>query len=661
MGWARRTSRPIIGLSSRERVFELNDYSKGMDSYVSNDKFPVDNGGTNFWRKAQDARITTLGEYETRKGFDYHSDAAGETEDQAITSTDGADTKAFSTTTRLAQVFTAGASAPLTKVDLNLSNANGATGTIIVEIWTDDDGAPSTQLTRSSISSADLDSTAAYETVRFAFAPALTSSSDYWIVVYVQATGSGSYGWTSTTSATTALASSDSGNTWSATEFALNFKEYYATEDGAIGLFRARKSDGTKVTLQAHATTLYKVDDVTGALTSIKTGLSANATHYRFAQVNDIVYYVNEYDGFRKWDFTTESQVNSTNYVNICEHKGLLFLQDATDKNKWVFSNFADYETFTSTDFIYVPSPKTGDPSVAVASLNGYLMIWTRKCKYILTGDDNATFRLDVAPDKKGTYSQETIATDDNYAYFLSDDGMYQSNGTEPKLLSEGAYEAVKNISNKENACVVVNKGRLYLWYTGAGASENNSCYVWNLAYSGRTDVIESHDTDAYVSRAVSSPFDEEQLLVASSKVGQVYWQEKDSNDYNNLGGDINFLLETHYFTFDTPAAKHEVRDWKPRFEAQSGNYRISCEYAYDRRDNWTLQEAKNVQGSGSLWGAATTLWGSFLWGTTAEVQADLYIPGEYRRVAVRYRHYAARQPHGFLGHTLRVQSRRMR
>ena len=661
MAWARRTSRPIIGLTSREQILELNDYSKGLDSYVSNDKFPVDNGGINLWRLAQNARITTLGEYETRKGLDFHSDAAGETQDQAITSTAGADSKALSTTVRLAQKFTAGASAPLTKVDLLLANANSATGTVIVEIWTDSSSEPSTLLTRSSISSADIGSTAAYETARFVSAPALTSGSVYWIVVYVQATGTGSYGWSSTTSATTALVSTDSGSTWATTSFALNFKEYYATSGGAKGLFRARKSDGTTVSLEAHGTALYKVDEVTGALTAIKTGLSTNATIYRFELVNDIVYYVNEYDGLRKWDFTTESQVSATNYSNICEHKGLLFLQDTTDKNKWVFSNFADYETFTSTDFIYVPSPKTGDASAAVVSLNGYLLIWTRKCKYILSGDDNATFRLDVAPDQNGTYTQETVATDDNYAYYLSDDGMYQSNGTEPKLLSEGAFESVKNISNKEDACVVVNKGRLYLWYTGPGASENNSCYVWNLAYSGRTDVIESHDTDSYVCRAVTASFDDDKLLVASSKVGQVYWQENDSNDYNNLGGDINFLLETHYFTFGTPASTHEVRQWKPRFGAQSGNYNISCEYAYDRRDNWTLQKDQAVQGSGSIWGAASTLWGAFTWGTTAEVQANLYVPGEYRRIAIRYKHYATRQPHEFLGHTLRVQTRRMK
>jgi hypothetical protein len=631
-----------------------------MDNYVSNDKFPVENGGTNLWRLAQDARITTLGEYETRKGFDFFSAPAGETQDTEQETVTGAADKSFNETTRLAMPFTAAVTGKLSRLDVRLKNDASATGTILVEYWSNDSGAPGSMLARSSIASSTPTSSYAYCTARFPDAPTVTASSTYWVVVYVQSTGSGSYKWSSTTAATTALSSTDSGATWSATSYDLNFKQFYSTAGAPKGMLRARKSDGTKVTLFAHGTVLYSVNEVTGALTSVKSGLSSSATHYRFCQVNDIVYYVNGYDGFRKWDFTTESQVNASNYTNICEHKGLLFLQDATDLNKWVFSNFADYETFTSTDFIYVPSPKTGDPSTAIASLNGYLLIWTRNSKFILSGDDNATFRLDVAPDQKGTYAQETIATDDNYAYYLSDDGMYQTNGTEPKLLSENGYEEVKNISNRDDACVVVNKGRLYLWYTPSGQSENSSCYVWNLNFSGGRDTIESHDTRAYVSRAVTSPFDDDKLLVASSKIGQVYWQENDTNDYTNLGGDIDYLLESHYFTFGSPSSLHEVRDWKPRFEAQSNSYSIACEYAYDLRNNWTVYTNLATQGSGSIWGSGI-LWGAFSWGTTAEIQGDLYVPGEYRRIAVRYKHYATRQPHKFLGHTFVAQTRRMK
>lgn len=660
--WARRASKPIPSIGANQVTVEVNDYSLGMNQFLSNDSFPLKNGASNMWRMAQDARIVTLGDYETRKGVDFHSDAAGETQDQAQTSTTGAADKSFGEVTRLAQKWTAGASGRLTKYEIRPKNDASATGTVIVEHWTDSAGSPGVLVSRSSIASSAISSSYAYLTARFVDAPAVVSGTSYWIVVYTQSTGSGSYKWSSTTSATTAKVSADSGNTWSSTSYDLNFKQHYATSGGVKGLLRAYKSDGTKVTIFAHGTSLYSVNNVTGALTAIKTGLNANATRYRFALVNDIVYYVNEYDGYRKWDFTTESQVNATNYSNLIVHKGLMFLNQTTDPNRWDFSNFADYETFTSTDFVEIPSPKTGDPPVSATSINGFLDIRTLNNNYILSGDDNATFQLDEAPDQKGTYSQETTTADKNSMYYLSDDGVYRSNGSEAQLLSDNIYQDIVNLPNKDTACLVINKGRLYVYYKSAGSSVNDSCYVLNLNY-GRSgaECIESADTATYVNRAFSAFRDNDDLMVASSVIGQVYWQEQESNDYTNLGGDINFVLETHYMTFSAPAVLKEIRYWVPRFGGQSGSYTISSEYATDLRDNWQLYSSLDVQGAGTTYGSGATYGSGVTYGTDAEIQQSMYVPGEYRRIALRYKHFATRQPNSFLGHTLRVQSRRLR
>lgn len=660
MPWTTRNTRPIPSLSARTDVLELNDYSLGMNSYVSNDKFPVRNGQSNLWRLAQDARIPTLGEYETRKGFDFHSAAAGETQDQAVTSTTGTADQSFNETARLAQKWTAGASGRLSKYEVRIKNDASATGTVIVEHWTDSSGSPGVMVARSSIAGSTPTSSYAYLTARFATAPVVTSGTSYWIVTYVQATASGSYKWSSTTTATTAKTSSTSGSSWSAASFALNFKQHYATSGGVKGLHRAYKSDGTAVTLLAHGTVLYKVDDVTGALTSVKTGLSASATHYRFQTVNDIVYYVNGFDGLRKWDFTTESQVRATNYTHICLHKGLLMLTTKDDPTAEVYSNFGEYETYTSTDLFYADAPNTGDPITAKVSLGGVLLIWTRDNKFMLGGDDNATFSVDRAPDNKGTYSQETVAVDGNFVYYLSDDGVYRSNGSEAQLLSQNIYEDIVRLENKDDCVLAVNKGRLYLWYKSDGSSYNDRCYVWNLNYGGEAGTVESLDTDAVVDRALTAFRDSDGLLVASSLIGQVYWQEQESNDYTNLGGPINWELDTHHHTGASPAVLKAYRKWLPRFGAQDGAYSVSCDYAYDQRDNWQTRDSVSVQGSGTLWGSGA-VWGSFTWGSTAEVSASLHIPGEYKRTAVRYKHHACRQPIRFLGHTLERQTRRLR
>lgn len=659
MPWAARTSRPIPSNGSRRAVVEINDFSLGMNSFVSNDKFPLKNGDANMWRLAQDARIPTLGEYETRKGFDYLSDAVGETIDVQQTSTTGADDQDIGVTVWAAKKITFTTSGRCTRLDVNLKNPGGATGAVMVELYSDVSSAPGALLGRSSVAGGDIGDSYAYKFARMA-EPPLVSAGDYWVVARIQLGGSGTYQISSTTNASTGLTSSNSGNTWDAASVDFNVKAYLSTDAPVKGLYQANKSDGTSVTLVAVGTVLYSVNEVTGALTTVKSGLSASATHYEFEVANDVVYYVNGFDGYRKWDFTTESQVNSTNYTHIRLHKGLMFLREKDDPNKVAFSNFGDYETFTSTDFVYVPAPKTGDPTTALISLNGYLLIFTRNNKFILSGDDNATFVLDEAPDQKGTYSQQTVAQDKNFVYYLSDDGFYRSNGSEAQLMSEGAYDGIINLPQKQKACVVINRGRVYLWHHAPGGTYNSECYVWNLNFGrGDTDCLESHDTNAFVARAVTAFNDDDRLIVASSIVGQVYYQELESNDYTNLGGDLNFTLQTHYMTFGSPASLKQIRKWRPRFAAQSGDYAITAEYATDLRDNWATYGTPNVQGEGPIWGAFT--WGSATWGTTAEIYQSFYVPGEYRRTALRYRHTATRQPQKFLGHSLEVQIRRMR
>lgn len=658
MPWARRTTKPIPRVGAGSRTVSFDDYSKGMNSFLSNDSFP-NSEKSNWWRLAQNARIVTLGEYENRKGFDFHSASAGSTQDQAETSTTGAADQTFSDTRRIAQKFTTASGGRLQKIDVRIKNANSASGTVIVECWTNSSGAPGTMVARSSIAAADITSSYAYLTARFAEAPLLTTTTIYWIVIYVQDVATNTYNISSTTNSTNALISTNSGVSYASQTFSVNFKQYYATDGGVRGLHRAYKSDGTSVTLFVQGTTLYSVDDVAGTLTTVKSGLSASATDYRFITVNDIVYYVNGYDGLRKWDFTTESQVNSSNYTLIEQHKGLLFLVEKNDPNKVVFSNFADYETFTSTDFIYIPSPKTGDPVTAVRSLNGYLIFWTFDNKFILSGDDNATFRLDQAPDQKGTFRQETTAVDKNYVYYFANDGVYRSNGSESKIISNNIYSEILAIQNRDSVVMCVNRGRLYMWYRSIGSDVNDQCFVWNLNYGD--DVVESFDTKAYVSRALTAYRDNNQLLVANSLYGQVYWQEKSSNDYTNLGGDIEFMLQTHYNPFDNPAVYKQIRYWNPRFEAQSANYEIDAQYAYDLRDNWTTYSSPNVQGAGSTYGSGELYGGGATYGRTAELQSMLYVPGEYRRIALRYKHYATRQPQTFLGHTLEIQQRRLK
>lgn len=661
MPWARRGQRTIPSMGSRKLTVEINDYSLGFNSFVSNDKFPMNNGGSNMWRVAKNGRITTLGDYETRKGVDFHSVAVGETKDISQEATSGASTFNINTTTQLAQKFTPTQSGRLTKVDIKLANTTAATGVIRCELWTDSSNKPGSKIASSSIAETTPTGTAAYHSFYYNEAPSITAATSFWLVVYVQSVATNTYALSTTTAGTDSLSTTNGGASWTANTFALNFKQYYTTSTGVTGLYRAYKTDGTKVTLFVSGTTLYSVNNTNGALTTVKSGLSASATRYYFEMMNDVVYYVNGYDGYRKWDFTTESQVNATNYSGIAQFKGCMFLTEVNDPNRVAFSEFGVPETFTSTDWIEVPAPKTGDPVTALVPLNGYLFIRTLNNCFILSGDDRDSFSLSEAPDQHGTYNGKTIVADKNFMYYLSNDGVYRSNGSEAKLLSENIYQEIVDLQYKDNCTIQLNGGKLYLWYRAPGSAYNNECYVWNLNFSGQSDTVESRDTLSFVSRAFSAFKDDTTLLVGSSLVGQVFWQEKPDNDYTNIGGDIEFELSTNYMSFVSPAVLKEIRYWEPRFGAKTNEYYISCEYAYDLRENWTLYKDQDIQGSGATYGSGLTYGSGNLYGTTSELQSYLYVPGEYRRIALRYKHYATRQPHNFLGHTLVVEVRRIR
>lgn len=635
------------------RKQENLDYSKGIDSYTANDLVSPDT-----LVRGTDTRISTLGRQITRKGVDFYTVPAGETLDQSQTSATGAADKAITITQRLAFKFTAGATGRLTKLSLSIKNSAAATGAIMVELYTNSSG-PSALISQSSIAATTPTSSYAYCDARFIDAPQVTSGTVYWVVAYVQDDGDGSYYWNSTTSATTAKISTDSGVTWSATTYDLLAKTYVSTDSPTLGHYRAYKSDGTKKTLMAHGTNLYTITDGTGAITSIKSGLSASATRYEFAIANDVVYYVNGQDTPRKWDFTTEA-VNSGSpdvATQIILHKSRMFYVTASDPTKIYFSNITAFETFTSTDFVYVPAPKSPDPIVKLAILNDNLYIFTRTTKYVLFGSDLTNMVLRKAPGTKGTKSPDSVQVTRNHIYFASDDGFYRFNGSTDELLSERITSDYQGIANKTSLGSALYNNRYYLFYTPSGDAQNSECWVYNI----NSNAIESVDTNTYISSCIvwDGPGDTGQFVQASNVVGALYYAEQSSNSYNNLGKPLTWEIRTKYDHFGHPAAVKQIKRWYPRFGAQDGYYPVSCQYDKDFLDSPTT-DSQYIQGAGALWNNGE-VWGSFTWGQTMLINHRLAVPGTATYTQFRYKRVGVNTPVEFLGHTLYYFVRRPR
>lgn len=637
------------------------DYSKGYTSYLANDVVPQ-----NQLVLATDTRISTLGRMKTRRGCDFFSVPAGETINATQTSVTGAADQALGLTSWLGAKFTTSAGGRLTRVDLNIKNSASATGPVIVEIHADASGSPGTLLAQSSIPAATSTSSYAYLTVRFIEAPLLVISTAYWIVAYVQGDGTNTYAWSSTTNATTAKTSSNSGVSWSGSAFDLDYKTYLSTDGGVLGRYRAYKTDGTKVELIAYkeaagTTAVAQVNDNTGALTTVKTGLSASATRYEFDMANNKVYYVNGQDSPREWDFTTDTAVAAlvgSVASRIKWHKSRMFFVSASNPTEIFFSAIADPETYASTDFLYVPSPQSADPISAWAVLNDNLYLFTQATKWVLTGSDLSNMVLRKATAAKGTKSPDSVVVTRSHVYFASDDNAYEFNGsTDTPIFTEITSE-YQGAANKTTMAGAIFNNRYYLWFTPSGGNINSRCWLYNLDYKS----MESNDTGAYIGKAGTwnGISDSGQFIQASSLVGAIYFGELSSNSYNNLGKALSWEIRTKYDHFGIPATRKWVKRWYPRFAATSGNYPVFCQFDKDFANSPTTIFVY-LRGNGYLLGSVTPTLGNFQLGASSLIAPRITIPGLSKYVQRRYLRVGVNLPVEFLGDTLFYFFRRPR
>lgn len=652
-----RVRRPVYIPSVTTNKTQTKDYEfiKGLNTNLSNDDMPQDQ-----LRYSTDNREIEIGKWETRRGNDFLSVPIGEAINVQQTSTTGASTFDFNTTTWWAKKVTAASTGRLTSIEANIKNPGTATGTVVYALYSDDSGSPGDEIYRTTVGASVPTSTLAYCKGRSIRCPDITNGTVYWVVGFTQTGGTNSYQISTTTNAATGKTSVDSGQTWSSTSLDFNVKLSTATPGGVKGHIRVKRSNGTTYTFFAHGSNLYSVNETTGATTSVDSGLDANSTYCRFVFVNDVLYYVTGLQKPRKYDFSSASEVSAApeNAATIIEHVGIVFYGSAVDRSKQYYTNFAAYETFTGTDMGYIPAPKTSDPLVAYAKLNGNLFPITRNNKFVLFGARTETFRLDEAPGQKGTFSQESVVYDQNYIYLASDDGIYRYNGAEEKNIAADIINEWTALSSKTNTVLELHNNRLYVWYTPNGQSENTECFVYNTLYGH----WESKDLGTYVGRA-SARFDvDNKFIQGSNRVGMLMYGEQSTNDYVNMDEPLTWELRTHYNHYGTAAQYKRAAMFRPHFDSQSGTYSAQVGYAKDYNDRATYSDV-GVQSDAPRFNTGETFNSGATFGGTQQInpmdEAPV-IPGEWRRLQIRYRHYAAREPVVFDGQVLSIETQRL-
>lgn len=596
-----------------------------------------------------------------RLGHIFYSVPVGEAQDQAITSVTGAANQPVGLITWIAQKYTAGANGNLTRVDLNLKNISSGTGPLIVAIYSDSSG-PSALLATSSIPSSSITGTYGYLSARFIEAPAQVSGTAYWVVVYIQGNGSNSYSWSSSTSASTAMTSSNAGNTWSAAAFEMNVKTFVSTTGGVLGAWRYYRSASSPIQLFAKGTNVYTVNDGTGAVTSIKSGLSSSATVYDWETVNDITYFVNGFDSPQEYNGSAVTVAGGSPpvSVNVELHANHLFyLQPNT--NYVVYSDIGNYESIQATSFIYIPSPKTADPVISIQSLQGVLFCFTRNTKYLLYGTDTTNFVLKEAPASKGAVAATAITKDEESVYFMSSDyHIYASNGgTDQKLSSERVSVILRNVAQTSDIKLYTNDKKLYISYTPTGQAENHNRLVYDLTFG---EWLGDEETYSGFGLDWNSQSDTGQFVLASSRVGALYYGDSGNSD---LGKPIKFDWWSKYMSFGSPAAKHRVKRYYVFLQGQDGNYSVDCQVDQDNLNSPT-SNLVNVDVSSHFYGDAGLVYGSAAAGGSGLIYGDgvlqptrITVPGAYQKTQFRFVQAGVDEPVGIYGFTTYILPKR--
>lgn len=582
-----------------------------------------------FARNDEDTRVAIR----TRRGSVMHSTPVGSTQDASNTGTVNGDAP-FTPVNWLAASFTAGADGLLTEADIYVKRLDGAAGPVIVEIHDDNGGVPGDLLAQSSVNLSQVTLSYQWLPAYFIDTPSLVNGNTYWIVVYTQVEGQGTYH-LGRTAASTGLESNNSGGTWSAGP-RMRYRTYISTNSTLKGFTRRDPQNKQRRTVMAYGTDIYYIPDNPATPTSISSDVSANATRVRFEQIDDKTIWADG-EGPARWnDGSTTSIIGgmSGTPTHVIAHKNRLFWVKKEEPTRVDFSGLYSFESYRGVDFFYVPNPKSPDHITGWCVFQDNLVIFTTTTKYIMSGNDISSFTMKQAVGTKGAISQEAIAVDRNYVYFMGDDKMiYRFNGVSDELLSDKMQPEFGAIQNLDDVRLAIHNNQVRVYYSRTPSIEVNRMAMLDLVF-GQWFM----DTEKPVRGAMSVKIGTNtELLEFSSHAGWTFIGER---GYSDLGKAIDFKYWTPYNAYTSGAAKDRIKRFRPVLRASESRYSMLVGRDIDFQNKPDMREYA-VNGEGSQWGSGVT-WGASsanpaTWGSTQLVDRATPMSGRGKHTQYRF------------------------
>ena len=317
----------------------------------------------------------------------------------------------------------------------------------------------------------------------------------------------------------------------------------------------------------------------------------------------------------------------------------------------------SSYDKFNVDFYQNFPAIKTGDPLTAMFNLAGVLYFQTRRNKYLMYMQSADSWSQQASNAQGGTFSQESVVCDLNYAYYANDNGIYIFDGSSEQSLTQNTIQnAYDAIPNKETIRLDLYKNRLYVFFSNDN-TDLNSCFVYNI----NLRVWESFDSNTYVGATSARQNASGRFLCGHSRIGLIMINE--DGDYSNLGEPIAFNLETAYQHYGSTSQLKRITKWRPEFATTERAYSVECGYSQDYSDQ--VKYAFSIDLQRQIPVITDYVWDSPSdYGVPAIPTMHTTTPkvnGEFYRCQIRYQHIAAFEPVIFRSHTLTIQTQRIR
>lgn len=320
----------------------------------------------------------------------------------------------------------------------------------------------------------------------------------------------------------------------------------------------------------------------------------------------------------------------------------------------------SSYDKFGVDFYQNFPAIKTGDPLTAMFNLAGVMYFQTRRNKYLMYAQSADSWSQQASNAQGGTFSQESVVCDLNYAYYANDNGIYIFDGSSEQSLTQNTIQnAYDAIPNKETIRLDLFKNRLYVFFSDDG-TELNTCFVYNI----NLKVWESFDSNTYIGATSARQNASGRFLCGHSRIGLIMENEAEDGDYSSLGQPLAFNLETAYEPFGQTSCYKRITKWRPDFATTERDYTVECGYALDYTDQ--VKYAFSIE----LQRQAVTAIDGYIWDNPSDYGVPAVptrhtttpkVNGQFYRCQIRYQHIAAFEPVIFRSHTLTLQTQRIR